>query len=307
MDYNTRRLFLSLYYFGIFCVAITLYFDETSDRLITGILYIILVAIMAYHHLRYNKPEGLLPGGKKLMVAELVCALCLLYFEHSIFPGISLVLIISYAILVYEARFSVPYTLFALFAYLGILYYKADAPALYDFWLENRILLLPRIIIILVIINTRNVINAEQKNRKLSASLAEKNRELEAAMDQMVGYMDELKKTADLRAREQLMHELHNKLGHILATAVLMDKDISHAKMKLESVAQQIRAAMQSLRSVIIGQTSYSSDIDGDYPDRILGLIWETEKLTGISIVHNLSEVPAKDLDELSTPKQYDT
>ncbi|ACV64463.1 Signal transduction histidine kinase-like protein [Desulfofarcimen acetoxidans DSM 771] len=293
-------------------MAITLYFDKTSDRLIAGILYIILMALMTYHHLCYNKPEGLLPGGKKLMVAELACALCVLYFEHSVFPGISIVLIISYAILVYEARFSVPYTLIALFAYIGILYYKADAPVLYDFWLENRVILLPRIIIILVIINTRNVINSDQKNRKLSASLAKKNRELEAAMDQMAVYMDELKKTADLRARERLMHELHNKLGHILATAsigaqataVLMDKNISHAKMQLESVAQQIRAAMQSLRSVIIGEASYPSDIGWDYTDRILSLISETERLTGITIVHNLSEAPAKELDELAVPKQ---
>lgn len=193
-----------------------------------------------------------------------------------------------------------------------MLYYKADAPALYDFWLENRIILIPRFIIILVIINTRSVVNANQKNRMLSASLAEKNRELEAAMDQMTVYMDELKKTADLRAREQLMHELHNKLGHILATAsigaqataVLMDKDISHAKMKLESVAQQIRTAMQSLRSVIIGEASYPSDIGWDYTDRILSLISETEKLTGITIVHNLSEASAKELDELAVPIQ---
>lgn len=289
-----------------------MYFDKSSNRIIAGIFYIVLAVMMAYQHLRYNKPEGLLPGGKKLMAAELVCALIVLYFENSMFPGIVLILIISYAIMVYETRFSVPYTLIAFLAYIGMLYYKAGAPPPIDFWIQHRTLLLPRTIIILVIINTRNAVNANQKNRKLSEALAEKNRELETAMDQMSVYLNELEKTADLRAREQLMHELHNNLGHDLATAsigtqaaaVLMDKDISLAKIQLENVAQQIRTAMQSLRSVIISEAGYPSENSQNYIGRILSLIAETEKLTKIKIMHNLSEASAKELDDIAIPVQ---
>lgn len=312
MDTNIRRVFTYLYYCSIISGAIFLYFDKNTDRLIALPLYAILTTIMVYHHLHYSKPEGVLPGGKYLMTAELLLALCIQYFDHSVFSGISLIIIISYAILSYEGRFSVPYTLIAALAYIALLYYKSSTPLLLDFLAENRSILIPRAIIIIIFINSRNIIKVNLKNKELALSLQKKTCELESALDKMTAYLEELKETADLRAREQLMNELHDKLGHILATAsigaqatsVLMDKDISAAKLQLDTVTHQIRVAMQSLRNIITGGASYPAETGSTYTDSILNLITETEKLTGISIVHNLSEVLANDLNNLSASKQ---
>ncbi|GAB1477435.1 hypothetical protein MASR2M70_22750 [Bacillota bacterium] len=311
-DVRAARFYWAIFYFGVAAGALVLYFDEQANRIAAGILYAILVVMMLTQDLYFNKPETARPGGKILMVAELLCALGVFYFERSLFSGIPLILIIAYTLLVFDSKFSMPYAFTAFFSYIGLLYFRVGSPELIDFWLGQRSILLPRTIIILIIISTRNVLDVNRENRQLTVSLAEKNQELEGANEQMAVYVEELEKTADMRAREQLMNELHNKLGHILATAsigvqaaaVLIDKDTSLAKVQLETAAGQIRSAMQSLRNVIIGETGFPEEAGSDYSERIRNLITETERLAGITIEHNLNELPAEELNGLPAMTQ---
>lgn len=312
VDTRAARLYWAIFYFGVAAGAFVLYFDKQANRAVAGMLYAALVIMMLVQHLYFNQSGKARPGEKILMAAELLCALGVFYFERSLFSGIPLILIIAYALLVFDTRFSLAFALVTFFSYITLLYFRAGSPKLIDFWLEQRSILLPRTIIVLIIVSTRNVLNVNRENRLLTVSLAEKNEELKAANEQMGVYVKELEKTAEVRAREQLMNELHNKLGHMLATAsigiqaatVLIDKDTTLAKTQLETATGQIRAAMQSLRNVIVGETSLPEETGSDFSERLRNLILETERLAGITIEHNSSNISAEELNKLPATTQ---
>lgn len=140
--------------------------------------------------------------------------------------------------------------------------------------------------------------------------LQEQTKELQTAYEQLASYIEELQETADLRAREKLMHELHDKLGHILATAsigvqavdVLIRKDIGKAKERLDMVAQQIQEAMQSLRTMISTGTISIEKDETSFVQSITNLMIETEKRTSVSIKRSISENTAHVCESLSLP-----
>jgi signal transduction histidine kinase len=129
------------------------------------------------------------------------------------------------------------------------------------------------------------------KNEQLARSLEDKTILLEEALGQLQSNVEELKETAELRAREKLLGELHDRLGHMLTTAyigvqaagVLMDKDISAAKERLSLSQQQMKEAMHSLRKVISGG-AIDMDKQQSFTQSVKDLIAETEKQAGVAI-----------------------
>jgi signal transduction histidine kinase len=138
---------------------------------------------------------------------------------------------------------------------------------------------------------TRYSISVNAKNRELAASLGQKTGELEDALAKLKVYTEELKETADLRAKDLLMRELHDRLGHMLATAsigaqaaaVLMDRDLPSAKERLKTVCEQIQAAMRSLREVLTGSTAGAAEQEATFCE-FVRLYREAEARTGIPI-----------------------
>ena len=98
---------------------------------------------------------------------------------------------------------------------------------------------------LLMVIVMRKTITVSNENRKLSDSLRENAAKLEGALSQLSVYTAELEKTADLRARDKLMHELHDKLGHSLSTAsiAVRERSASPASERTDQLC-----AMESIR-----------------------------------------------------------
>lgn len=305
MDAKTQRFFTYLLYFCLLVGVVILCFNS-SDRLNVLLIYAAFSTLIIYHHLIYFQDPR--TKGKYILSVTLVLALCIQYFDHTFFTGFYIVILIAYTLFAYEAGFSVPLTVIAVLAHGLMLLYKSSVIPSIDLMLQFSTFLIPRVLIIALIVIARHNITINMKNELLAEALQEKNDALEDALDQLSAYADELQKTAELRAREKLMHELHDKLGHMLATAsigtqaavVLIDKDTTAAKTRLEMVVQQIQSAMQSLREVISGSTINSNEYELSFIQSLVSLMSETEKRTGISIVHNLSQND----DELSIPKQ---
>jgi signal transduction histidine kinase len=163
---------------------------------------------------------------------------------------------------------------------------------------------LPRLILIFAVAVSRYSVSISSKNRELAESLGQKAGELENALIKLQDYTEELKETADLRAKDQLMRELHDRLGHMLATAsigaqaaaVLVDRDPPAAKARIETVWEQIQAAMKSLRQVLNGGAIGAAEQEPVFGE-LVRLARETEARTGIPICVEYDS--AEDFDAL--------
>jgi signal transduction histidine kinase len=278
-----------------------LFFNDHPDRFIALGLYALLALLFAYiNHLNYRDGRY----SRWLLAAALALCLGIQFFDASGYPGFYFVILGCAAMFHLKLRFSGPFA--ALTVLLSLL------PALHGDYTLAAIgtacgrYLLPRAFILAGIVIARYALLAGNKNRELAEQLQKKSAQLEEAFSQLQAGMEELKETADLRAREALMRELHDKLGHLLTTAligaqaaeVLMDRDAQAAKARLGLAAEQIRQAMQALRRVITGGSLLDEEDQG-FTQRLKLLISEAETHAGVVIRNDLDAQDAAALDAL--------
>lgn len=309
MDAKTKCYFTYLFYLCLLIGAVILCFNS-PDRLIALAIYAVFSASMISHHLIYFKDPP--RKGSGFLVVILAVALGIQYYDNTIFAGFYIIILIAYALFVYEARLSMPFTIFAVLAHVSILFYKSHMMPSFELLRHFSTFGIPRALLIALIVILQHITRINIKNKLLTESLREKTDALETALGQLSAYADELQKNADSQARDRLMHELHDKLGHIMATAsiavqaavVLLDKDPPAAKARLDLVAQQIQEAMQSLREMISGRTISYIENESSFTQSLISLMGETEKRTGIPIAHNLRNEYDEDYAGLSGPKR---
>jgi|GEM_PF-6677250 len=311
MDSFTHRFFSYILYAALLA-GLILIAVNTQNRLPLFVLYLIFAALVFYHHNRYYTAETKAPRGKYFLILELLLALAIQYFDQTRFIELYFFIVLGDALLAYGLSFSLPFAALGMAAYTGMLHCKSDAASLIDFWREVDASLFLSLIYIAVIISARYNIAASQSNRQLAKMLKEKTAELESANEQLRLYADDLKENAELRARDKLMAQLHDNLGHLLTTAaisaqaarVLAEKDPQGARTRLDMVTEQLQSAMQSLRNVIQSGKFQPEREGKNLLETIASLLAETEKRTGICIEHNLLAVPGKPLEALSSAKQ---
>lgn len=309
MDDSTHRFFTWVLYIALIAGAVLLWFNEQKFPALA--LYAVFAAVALWFHRRYYTPEYKDPRGKFFLAAELLLALCIQYFDSTGFVELYLFIVIGDAFLAYGISFSLVFTAVSLSCYTAMLYMKIAPIGIADFWAEIDATLLACAVYVAVLINARHNIAAGKKNRLLAEDLRKKTEELEGANAELKAYALELEKTADLRAREKLLQELHDKLGHLLTTAsvgvqaarVQAGIDPAAARERLDTVTQQLQTAMQSLRDVIRGGETAAENLSG-FPESLLGLIGETEKRAGIRIGRSISDSAVGVLSELDAARQ---
>ncbi|MEI6578462.1 MAG: histidine kinase [Eubacteriales bacterium] len=298
MVFFVNRILAFIMYSGFLVQALILYNNYEVNRNVVLTLYAVLLAIMFIHLLSKISSKNRAVLENVLLVFGLIIALIIYSFDTTAIRGLYIFFILTIAVLYDETRFGVLLAIAGYFAFTGMYYYKTDPGSFYDFFnRENSSVMAPRTGTLVLFYIIRRLIFAGKKNGQLARSLQKKNEETEALLKQNTAYSAELEKTADLRAREKLMNELHNKLGHVLATAsigaqaaaVLVDKDSEAAKQRLDIVAQQIQTAMHALRDVVSGGESSIENSDITFNDSILKLIGEMEKRTDVPVRHNIS------------------
>jgi signal transduction histidine kinase len=145
----------------------------------------------------------------------------------------------------------------------------------------------------------------------LAQALKKQTDELQRANDALEAYARELERTADVRVREKLMQELHNRLGHLLTIAAvgvqaaqtLAATDSGEANRRLDTAAVQIRTAMQALRDVIRGQKETADDAAA-FSDVLTRLVEETKKHAGIQIEQRIGPPARVALDALGAAER---
>jgi signal transduction histidine kinase len=290
IDKKNRKLLSFILYITLGIGALVLCFNNNPYWFFALILYAIFSALIIFHMIYFFKYGISYSKGKPVLLVVFAIAVVIQNFDNTSFEGFYFFILIIKVLLFFELNFSLPYTVGAVFAYVFILFYKADF-LLPVFWSENYTQFLPRIFLIVTAFIARYAIKVSKENRELAEQLGEKNNQLNSAME-------ELKQTAELRVRDKLMHDLHDNLGHTLVTAsigiqaadVLIEKDPAEAKNRLSIAAQLIREAMQSLRNVILGRSENVYEENLGFAQTILNFVTETEKRTGIHIMHNLKE-----------------
>lgn len=309
MDNSNTQPLEFLLYISLLIGAAILWFGNSSHTIITLSLYMVYLILIIYHVKHHAEGKRQIKG-QLLLFLILIIAACIYFFDQSKLAGFYLILLVTYVLSIYKPRFSVPFSTIAVMIYIALQYHRSGASSWMDFWSENNLILIPRIIIVCVFLTTVYISNMNSKNKLLADSLQAKTEELEKALNQVTVYNEELKDTADLRAREAIMHDLHNKLGHILATAsigaqatiVLIDQDHFLAKERLEIVAENIQSAMQSVRDIVTGGNTQSNEEEQSFTQSMMNLLSETGRRTGIIIKHNLAEESGEDLNELPFP-----
>ena len=305
-----RGYFMYIFFASMAIGAVVLVFNTGAGRAAALGLYAVLCAVMILNKLRYYRNGALRLPGRIILIAVLPLAVGILYFDHTPFVGFYFFILLSSAIITCPVRFSVPYALEAIAVYvLALLYRTGFDGAL--FWQENSGTMLSRAILVVIIAMSSYSMNVSRKNKELAESLQAKTGELEETLAKLEAYAAELEQTADLRAREALMEELHDRLGHILATAfigaqaagVLIDSDVAQARERLEVAARQIQTAMQSLRDVISGRTIACEDEETP-SERMLTLVKETPQHTDIPITYRMAHEDLERFDALPVSRQ---
>jgi signal transduction histidine kinase len=283
---------------------------KSENKTVVLSLYAVLACLMLIHHWYYRKDihSSLY---KYFLISELCIGFTLQYFDNTPFSGCYIFILLVDGFRYRSKRFVTKYAVGVFSGYIIMLFFKSNAANFYEFWVQNAIIVLPRTFILALIIISKHALEVSRENKQLAKTLQEKNMELKQALDQITAYTHELGKMAQLRAREALMDELHDKLGHTLTTVsvvaqaanVLVDTDTAAAKSKLEIVTKQIQDAMLSLRDLISG-TSHVDEEELSYTENLLMLIDETQKHTGITINHNIDDTSADWLNGLSVYTQ---
>lgn len=303
MDVKANIYFSVLVYICLTIGAAILCFNTPPERTIALVLFVPFALLMLFHNRQHDRTAGAWRWGHFFVIVELALALCIQYFDHTPFSGFGVMIVLTMASRTGRLRFSVAFAIAGLAASIAMQYLPFDDSA-QSFRQPIGTMLLPRLFMIVTLLVARynGVISA--KNRQLTDLLQQKTGELEASLSKLKAYADDLKETADLRARDRLMRDLHDTLGHTLATAsisaqavtVLIDKDAPAAKARLATAIQQIQTAMQSLRDVLSGKTM---DYSGDEltSAQFISLMRETEKRTEIPI--HIGMFMAEDYDAL--------
>ncbi|MBU7006035.1 sensor histidine kinase [Phosphitispora fastidiosa] len=290
MDIATHRFFSRILLISLLAGAVLLWFNDHYHAL-TLVLYALFTALILYHHHQYYTAEQKDPKGKYFLVLELFLALCIQYLDNTGFVEVYFFIVLGDVLLAYDSRFSAPFAAISVICYTGMLFLKSGSVTAIELWREIDATLMLTLIYIAVIVNARYNITISRKNRQLAIMLEE---------------------TADLRARQKLLHELHDNLGHLLTTAaigtqaarMLIDKDPGAAKSRLTMITGQIQTAMQSLRNVVRSPATSSEDSEKTLLQSMLILVTETTKLTGICINHNLTKISEDDLSVLNSAQK---
>lgn len=303
MDAKAKTYFSILIYFCLIAGAGILCFNTAPGRAVAIAPFGVFAALMLYHERKQHKATGTWRWGHLFVIIELGLALCIQYLDHTPFTGFGVMIVITMALRTGRLRFGVLVAAVGLAASIAMQYLLFNH-SIQNFGQSIGTMLLPRLFMIVsfVIARYNTVISA--KNRQLTDLLQQKTNELEISLGKLKAYADDLKETADLRARDRLMRDLHDTLGHTLATAsinaqaveVLIEKDAFAAKARLATVIQQIQTAMQSLRDVLSGKTI---DYCGDEltSAQLISFLHETEKRTQIPI--QIGMFAAEDYDAL--------
>lgn len=289
MDNKVRVYYSILLYVCLAAGATILSFNAASGGMAALALFVVFAALTLYHNLQTRKTEGLWRWGRPLIFVELALALWLQVMDNTLFSGFAVMIVITKTLLTERPRFCIAFTATALAASTAAWYlpWNGSIQAIPPL----GTILLPRLFIILAIAVARYNIVISERNRRLTELLKQKTDELELSLSTLKAYADDLKETADLRARDCLLRNLHDTLGHTLTTAfinaqavtVLIDQDAPAAKARQATVTQQIQAAIKSLRDVLSGKTMDDS-LGVHTAEQFLGLMRETEKRTEIPI-----------------------
>lgn len=290
MDTKAKFYYSILLYCCLAVGVAILCFNPAPGRMIALALFFVFAAASLYHNWQNYRMGGAWRRGRLFIFIEFGLALSIQAFDQTIFSGFEVMIVITKTLVTEGLRFCVAFTVAGIAASIAMEYALFDS-SVQNFGQSIGTVLLPRIfmIVALTIARYNSVISA--KNRQLTDLLQQKTGELEISLSKLKAYADDLKETADLRARDRLMRDLHDTLGHTLATAsisaqavtVLMDKDAAAAKARLATVIQQIQSAMQSLRDVLSGKTIDYSE-DELTSGRFIDFIREAEKRTEIPI-----------------------
>lgn len=289
MDAKTKRLFSIMLYFGLAAGAIVLRFNAAHVYREAWTAYFFFAALLIAQNV-------LIIMGKMCMWSNAVCfalgmvlALCVQYFDRTGFTGFTVMTVTIIGMLSLKPLVIYPIASAALAA-SAFLYCLSNGVTAQDFWPSIGTVFLHRLILLFAVAITRYSITVNVKNRELVESLGQKTGELEDALERLRLHAEEVKESADLRVKDQLMRELHDRLGHLLVTAsisaqaanVLVDRDPPAAKERLGTACELIQAAMGSLRAVLTGRTG-ASEPEATFGE-LVRLAREAESRTGIPI-----------------------
>ena len=303
MDARVKNSFSWMLYFSMAVGAVVLYFNTAPHRTVALALYAVFLLLSFVQNRNYRKMTGSWRWARLFTILRASLGLIIQCFDRSSLSGFAVMIVVVTVLLSETVPFCTAFTVVAMAA-TTVIHYLLIYPSLGYPAQPLGAILLPRIFMVSTLIIARYNIMISEKNRQLSELLRQKTDELEISLRQLKDYADDLKETADLRARDRLMRDLHDTLGHMLATAsinaqavtVLIDKDASAAKARQATVIQQIQTAMQSLRDVLSGKTM---DYSGDAltSAQFISLMRETEKRTEIPI--HIGMFMAEDYDAL--------
>ena len=290
MDEKTKPAFALMLGFGLAVGALILCFNTAATMAQAFVAYAVFGVQMVAHYRLYHH-KRVTAGQNELFLGMAVpTALVVQFFDHTVFSGFTVMVVAIDMLVVFRRKAAVFATASALVASIAVFAYHYGL-ARQGLWSAVITTFLPRFILLGTVLIARHSIMVSAQNRVLAVSLQQKADELETALATLRGYTEELKATADLRAKDQLMRALHDKLGHMLATASisaqatvsLMDRDPAAAKARLDMVCEQIQGAMKAMRSVLSGRTADTDETEPCY-EQFVRLAQETQTRTGIPI-----------------------
>ncbi|NLV58294.1 MAG: hypothetical protein GXY67_05945 [Clostridiales bacterium] len=290
MDTKGKSMVSFLLYSTLAAGTVVLCLSTISNRAVALSLFFVFVLLSLIQNQRYRMLATSWRWARLFTFLRFGLALAIQYFDRSSLSGFTVMIVIASVLVSEKVPFCIAFTILAISSTIGMHYWQIH---FFEDYPTQTIgtLLFPRIFMVVTLAIARYNIVISEKNRHLSQLLRQKTDELEISMQQLKEYANNLKETAELRAKDQLMRNLHDTLGHTLATAsisaqavtVLMDADISAAQARMGTVTQQIQMAMKSLRDVLSGK---SNDLLEDELTSVqfIHLIEETEKSAEITI-----------------------
>jgi signal transduction histidine kinase len=275
-------------------------------------LYAVFCVLLLYKNKHINNIQSRETFGRLILAAGLLISMVLIRVDSSRFNGFYFIILIADAILYNHKHFAMFYTLFTASGYIWMRYYLSGMPALGEFLSSNSNLLVSRALIVSIIIVFRSFLDVSKTNKKLAESLEAKNDELEATVERLQSYISQVEEAACIKARDSIMQELHNKLGHVLATAsigiqasaILMDRSSEAAKDRLGAIVQQIQEASCYLRKVVRNGNDYAEKVKGGMANKIKSLIKDAEERAGVSVSYTVLDAAEESIELLDDSSQ---
>ena len=241
LDKKLHR-FLTILLYVVFATGyLLIYFGNTSGALMPLSLFTLIVALSTLSHLRYYRYDSVNNKAKIFIILNMLLLFIFLYFDHSDFRQLFLLVLIGDCIFAFPRSFSIPYvicTYSTYYPYMFFAYNQRDGWN-YSFIFVDDLVISVFCIIILYLVKSQIKVNV-----KYNALLLKQD----GAYSQLEKYATKIEDLAIVEERNRIALILHNSIGHSLTSIML---SLQAEKMELIHQHKIDKSAFQTVEKII--------------------------------------------------------